>query len=138
MGPGRFGLDPDGMMFAHIVASGLFSLLWLVVLGAAIWGATRLLADRQPTAMIAEPSALELLRRRFVQGEIDITTFAEMLEHLFATETPEQTRQMLRSTRQAASGRSPVAVGRQDADERWSMKIIEVTEGVGDAEEEAG
>ncbi len=79
MGPGQFGPDPDGMMFAHIVASGLFSLLWLVVLGAAIWGATRLLADRQPTAAIAEPSALELLRRRYVQGEIDVTTFEEVL-----------------------------------------------------------
>ena len=91
MGPGQFGPDPDGMMLAHIVASGLFSLLWLVVLGAAIWGATRLLADRQPTAAIAEPSALELLRRRYVQGEIDVTTFEEMLEYLFATETPERT-----------------------------------------------
>ena len=138
MGPGQFGPDPDGMMFAHIVASGLFSLLWLVVLGAAIWGATRLLADRQPTAAIAEPSALELLRRRYVQGEIDVTTFEEMLECLVATETPERTRHMLLAARQAASGSSPLAVGRRDEGARWTTKVTEVTEDAGDGEEEAG
>jgi hypothetical protein len=121
------------MMFAHMVASGLFSLLWLVVLGAAIWGATRLLADRQSTAAIAEPSALERLRRRYVQGEIDVATFAEMLDNLYATETPERARQMLRSARRPIS-RDPAPVRwQEEEDTNWTAEDTDGAEGTANA-----
>jgi hypothetical protein len=34
----------------------------------------------------AEPSAVELLRRRYVMGELDVETFDAMLHHLMVTE----------------------------------------------------
>jgi hypothetical protein len=43
-----------------------------------------------PLAQASEPSAVELLRRRYVAGEIDTLTFEEMLGELMASEERER------------------------------------------------
>lgn len=78
-----------------LLLSGLSLLPWLAVLGLLAWAALRSWA-RQPVAPQAEPtfgvggtSAAELLRLRYVLGEIDAATFEEMLEHVLASEARE-------------------------------------------------
>jgi uncharacterized membrane protein len=82
----RFG---DGPHWWSLAAMGFSTLFWLALLGALIWAATRYLGQRQPEpvpVVDAEPSAVELLRRRYVMGEIDVETFDTMLHHLMVTE----------------------------------------------------
>jgi hypothetical protein len=122
------------MMFAHLLAHGILGLLWLAILGIAVWGAMRLLTSWQPTSAPLlppppEPSALEMLRRRYVAGEIDVATFEEMLEYLFATETPERARHLLRSARQMA-GVEPSPTRRHTEDAPWTAQVREITEDV--------
>lgn len=82
----RFG---DGPHWWSLAAMGFSTFFWLALLGVLIWAATRYLGRRQsePVPVVdAEPSAVELLRRRYVMGEIDVETFDAMLHHLMVTE----------------------------------------------------
>jgi putative membrane protein len=85
----------------HLLFAGLGSLLWIGLLALLIFALVRLFS--QPRAAAAPPtpapapaagngSAIELLRRRYAAGEIDATTFEQMLERLVASEAYEQAR----------------------------------------------
>ena len=82
----RFG---DGPHWWSLAAMGFSTLFWLALLGMLVWAASRYLGRRQsePVPVVDdEPSAVELLRRRYVMGEIDVETFDAMLHHLMVTE----------------------------------------------------
>jgi putative membrane protein len=74
-----------------------WNLLWLVLIGLCIWMLVRWLATRSPRrddwhhSVAPEPSALEILRRRYARGDIDTATFEQMRERIIASgerETP--------------------------------------------------
>jgi uncharacterized membrane protein len=92
-GPGFY---PGGLPLLHTLQWLELStnLLWLALLSIIAWAAIRWFIQRQRAAESRQPmiepnrlSALELLRRRYVLGEIDVMTFEVMLEHLVASET---------------------------------------------------
>lgn len=73
---------------------GLSNLVWLAVLGLIVWAAVRYFQRAYPQASILPPpapSALELLRQRYVLGEIDLETFETMTRHVIASEEHERT-----------------------------------------------
>lgn len=80
------------MMWEHGLAwpgfwfMGLGGLIWIVLLGLAIWGLVRLLSNRTPAAspLVSATglSGMEILRQRYARGEIDEATFAQMRERL--------------------------------------------------------
>ena len=72
-------------------------LLWLALLGLIVWAAVRYFqrAQAAPTTLPSPaPSALELLRQRYVRGEIDLETFETMSRHVIASEEFERTGQL--------------------------------------------
>lgn len=103
MGPdGHFG-PPDGAFAGHMgppfgmfLAMGLSTLFWLgvfTVLALVAWRWWR--RRRRPAAVLTAASddelpAIELLRRRYVLGEIDADTFEQMVEHVLASELSER------------------------------------------------
>lgn len=84
---------PYGSPFGHFVVLGLSTLFLLLVLGGIAWIALRLLRRGQPlqaAALSAQPSALEIVRRRYATGQIDREAFEEMVGHLLASEERER------------------------------------------------
>src|SRR5260370_34762683 len=78
----RFG---DGPRWWSLAAMGFSTLFWLALLGVLVWAASRYLGRRQsePVPVVdAEPSAVQLLRHRYVMGEIDVETLDAKLHHL--------------------------------------------------------
>jgi putative membrane protein len=80
-----------GFAWPGMVLMMLSGLLWLAVIGVAIWALVRW-ASRdatmrgQPGATPGrEPSAMETLRQRYARGEIDTATFEDMRARLEAT-----------------------------------------------------
>jgi putative membrane protein len=63
---------------------GIGGLLWIALLGLAIWALVRLLSNRTPVGNppVSGPSSMEILRQRYARGEIDEATFARMREQL--------------------------------------------------------
>src|SRR5690348_14811816 len=67
-----------GPNWADALWMGFWTVLWVALLGLVLWGVMRLLA-RRPDASSAhawriqsdEPSALEILNRRYARGELD-------------------------------------------------------------------
>lgn len=78
-----------GPNWADALWMGFWTVLWVVLLGLVLWGVMRLLA-RRPGASSAhvwriqsdEPSALEILNRRYARGELDTEDYEEMRAHL--------------------------------------------------------
>ncbi len=66
----------------------LGEIFWLLLLGIAVWALVRWLSYRKPPT---EPSAMEILHRRYARGEIDTATFEQMRERLEASETHDYT-----------------------------------------------
>jgi putative membrane protein len=67
-----------------------WNLLWLVLLGLAVWALIRWLVrtfsqGKDQSSLLGEPSAGEILRRRYARGEIDAVTFEQMRERLDAS-----------------------------------------------------
>jgi putative membrane protein len=64
----------------------LSSLIWLVLIGAAVWALVRWIEHRPRSGSEGGtgvgPSAEEILRWRFARGEIDAATFQAMRAHL--------------------------------------------------------
>jgi putative membrane protein len=86
MGWGAFGWG--GMLLMQ-----LSMVLWVVVIGVLVWALVRWLGMQSsssgpPPAGPAGPSALEILRQRYVRGEIDLTTFKQMYERLEGSRSP--------------------------------------------------
>lgn len=80
-----------GMTWIY-VSSLLSSLIWLVLVGVAVWALVRwvnartsVTTDAGRFAPPAGPSAAEILRQRYARGEIDASTFAEMRANLEAS-----------------------------------------------------
>ncbi len=46
--------------------------------------------ERKPNEPVNQPSALDILNRRYASGEIDEATFGNMRERIRATQKPEQ------------------------------------------------
>lgn len=74
-----------GPNWADALWMGFWTVLWVALLGLVLWGVMRLLA-RRPDASSAhvwriqsdEPSALEILNRRYARGELDAEDYEEM------------------------------------------------------------
>lgn len=77
---------------AMMLWMSLWGVIWLVVLGVAIWALVRWMSGRTPAASgpSSGPSALEILRQRYARGEIDATTYEQMRERLEATREPNE------------------------------------------------
>jgi putative membrane protein len=77
---------------AMMLWMSLWGILWLVVLGAAVWALVRWASGRTPASgPQSGPAALEILRQRYARGEIDATTFEQMRERLTATGARDET-----------------------------------------------
>lgn len=61
----------------------LSSILWIVLIAAAIWALVRWL-DKRNARTVPPASAMEILRQRYARGDIDTTTFMRMREQLEA------------------------------------------------------
>jgi putative membrane protein len=80
----------------------LFSMLfWFALLGALIWALMRWVTrSGLSSGTLGGPSALEVLQQRYVRGEIDDATFAQMRQHLMGSasaqdDTPPSTTQQM-------------------------------------------
>lgn len=90
---GLYG-GPSWSPFDHLVAAGLSALFWLLLIGAVTWAVMSYLRSAQAARTPSfpdEPSAMELLRRRYVMGQLDVDTFEEMVTHVLASEMRERT-----------------------------------------------
>ena len=89
-GPSPWAPSP----FAQLLYFGFSNLFWIGLLGILLWSAIRSLHYQDRASSLPrqaeEPSALELLRRRYVLGEIDVATFEEMLQELLESEHLER------------------------------------------------
>jgi hypothetical protein len=77
---------------AQLIYLGLANLFWIGLLGTMVWAVLRSfhpLNQRSLSAPDEEPSALELLRRRYILGQIDVETFEEMLVEVLELEEQE-------------------------------------------------
>lgn len=84
---------PPFAPFDSFLAAGLSTLFWLVVLGGIAWAVLRYMRLTRAARMQAlsdEPSAMELLRRRYVMGYLDVDAFEEMVTHVLASEMRER------------------------------------------------
>lgn len=80
-----WGYGYNGFMMLGMV---LGNLLWFALLCLLIWGCIRWLGNRLSNnthPLVSEPSAMEILRRRYARGEIDAVTFEQMKERLEGT-----------------------------------------------------
>jgi uncharacterized membrane protein len=96
MEPHLFPPDPSfgspWWVFAHLLATMMPLMFWVALVGLVAWLATR--AAQPPERQVLQPrtpSAIELLRQRYVLGEIDALTFEEMVERVMASEAAERT-----------------------------------------------
>lgn len=86
----------DGNGWAGFLWMLFWVAVWLGLVALVVWGIVRSV-NRQATAYRLhewrihsnEPSALEILSRRYARGEIDATTFDQMRERLEAARTPQ-------------------------------------------------
>jgi putative membrane protein len=82
--PMMYGWNGDwgGMLLAMLLNAAV----WIAVIGALIWGLSRVFTQRAPSAGWPDvgPSALEILRQRYARGEIDEATFGRMRAQLDA------------------------------------------------------
>ncbi|MGZ3673773.1 MAG: SHOCT domain-containing protein [Ktedonobacterales bacterium] len=88
-----FYAGPHWSLLERLFMGGLFTLFWLAVLGAVVWGVVRYVRRRNaapPVAFADEPSAMELVRRRYALGDIDVETFEAMTVQLLASEERER------------------------------------------------
>ncbi len=76
-----------GFTWGGMLLMSLSMLVWFAVLAVAIWALVRWLGGRVQASgtPMSSPSAMEILRQRYVRGEIDATTFEQMREQLKAS-----------------------------------------------------
>jgi putative membrane protein len=70
----------------------LSNVVWLALIGVAVWALVRWVSHSSRTqgnlplhGSTTEPSAEEILRQRYARGEIDAATFEQMRERLDAS-----------------------------------------------------
>lgn len=106
--------------FPFVFFFGLSRLLWLALIILLVWSLVRLfrsrnthwgqpmapytpnmpfpghplgtapVTERKPDEPVYQPSALDILNRRYASGEIDEASFSNMRERILATQKPEQ------------------------------------------------
>lgn len=110
-GPHDFGAFGPGHLWLSALLTGLSLLWWIGVPLLLFWVGSRMLGQRQsqpePLLQPVEASASEMLRRRYVLGEIDAATFERMLGRVMLSETQERSGHPL-----IPRGEAPGAVGR--------------------------
>lgn len=90
-GPDAAGAGPFPTA-TGLILSGLSLLPWLIaltllaVVALRSWSQQRQAPQPEPAFELPATSAVELLRLRYVLGEIDAVTFEEMLERVLASE----------------------------------------------------
>jgi uncharacterized membrane protein len=92
------GADPGAYPGAGLAGPTLvlaaMTLFWLAALTWVLWPwiQSRLRGGTPPAQPAAEPepTAVELLRQRYVLGQIDAFTFEEMLDHLLGSQVRER------------------------------------------------
>ena len=90
------GFDGGGHLWMGLAFMALSLLLWLGIPALLVWAALRWVAPRlrglglTGAAPVAQPSAIETLRHRYALGEIDTTTFEQMVERILASEARER------------------------------------------------
>lgn len=89
-----------GYGWAGLLMMSVWGLVWLALNGLVVWAIVRGLLSRGQSMLPPpsdvhppreEPSALEVLRRRYARGEIDAATFETMRERLNASGAREPT-----------------------------------------------
>jgi putative membrane protein len=77
----------NGSWGGMFVAMLFNAAIWVLLIGLLVWGISRFFNLRVWSAgsPAQEPSALEILRRRYARGEIDEATFERMRQQLSAT-----------------------------------------------------
>jgi putative membrane protein len=80
------GMSGAGMAVWMIVST----IFWVVVASVIVWALVRLVThiSRQPdtSPRSSQPTAKDILKARYAHGEVDTTTFREMMAHLTETE----------------------------------------------------
>ena len=98
-GPDHFSGGPGWLPLLFMGMSMLWLIAPFAITAAYLWWRSRRPAlTGQPLVqpLVAdEPSSFELLRRRYVVGEIDTPAFEEMTERLLVSEHVEERRQPL-------------------------------------------
>ena len=87
-GPGPF--DGPGHVVMGLVFLGLSLVFWLGIPALLVWASLRWIAPRVrgwgAAPAVAQPSAIEALAHRYAIGEIDATTFENMVERILSTQ----------------------------------------------------
>lgn len=109
MGPGPFGDGSGERGFGEFGHHGgplwlplaLFAanLLWPFVIGLLALATMRVFGQSKPESVEApqEPTAMEMLRERYVLGDIDAMTFEDMVYHVLRSEQIEREQLFLRA-----------------------------------------
>jgi putative membrane protein len=85
----------DGNGWAGFFGMLFWVAVWLGLVSLVVWAMIRPLNRRtlphrhEWHIQSNEPSALEILGRRYARGEIDTATYEQMREHLEGTRTPK-------------------------------------------------
>lgn len=105
MPPDRFDgshMHGGGPFWLGMLFTGVSLLLWLAIPMLLAWAALRW-GRRSANPLFAaasqegiEPSAIELLRRRYVMGEIDYVTLEVMTERVLTSEAHEHASNQVR------------------------------------------
>ena len=93
--PGPYpGPYPGAGIAGPTLALAAMTLFWLAALTWLLWPwiRSRLRGGAQPAEPAAdpEPSAVEILRQRYVLGQIDAFTFEDMLDHILVSQVRER------------------------------------------------
>ncbi len=129
LGHGHFGYGPIGGG-SSLLLFGLSTLFWLALPLLIGWLAVRASA-RQPrvgerTVRVREvvrPSAIELARTLYVQGEIDVLTLEELLGPLLLAEQARERERRIREIRERGALRE-IGGGRLEAWEKGSRPAL--------------
>lgn len=97
-----YGANEPGMIAWMIISS----VIWLVLVGVAVWALIRFVNGRSqtpssstpPMGSAGGPSAHDILRERYARGEIDAQTFQRMQAELDASSSNEAQRGVMAGT----------------------------------------